>query len=502
MRIAVPPTALALLFLLAITPPVRAQERLTSLDTLDVADLAARVTQGETLRIDSLTLGTDRVEALELERFEMFAPDAQIVVHRSTTETTSMPTPRNLYFRGRIVGEPDSTVTLTALQRGGVRGLLTSGGESWIVATPRDRVAGEVGPVQTRRIDDVVARSGDGRSFSCDTDSLQTSDELLPAFLSNSDSVRDAARAAAEARSSQRGSVPSYTARVAIETDYEFFQLFGSTEAAVDYIGDLFAYASGIYSTEVDTSLLLSSIDLWSTAADPWDQSGSSCALFQFGKYWNDNHGDNTRTIAHFLSGKNSNSGIAWVGVLCGGGFNTSHGGGCPGIGPDVSNYGGGYGFTGGIDGNFDINNPAIVWDIEAVAHEIGHNFNSPHSHCYAGLGGNAAPVDECYAGQCGANGCYCGGATLPCSETGAGCGTIMSYCHLLSGGLSNISLTFGSGHPYGTAPGRVPSRMNDHVVLRAAGSPGCLDFAAPSDVFSDGFESGDPSRWSSITSR
>ena len=44
---------------------------------------------------------------------------------------------------------------------------------------------------------------------------------------------------------------------------------------------------------------------------------------------------------------------------------------------------------------------------------------------------------------------------------SGAGDGTIMSYCHLLSGGLSNISRTFGEGHSEGvSASGRVSERM------------------------------------------
>ena len=92
--------------------------------------------------------------------------------------------------------------------------------------------------------------------------------------------------------------------------------------------------------------------------------------------------------------------------------------------------------------------------------------------------------------------------ASLPsgCPAPVRGCGTIMSYCHLLGGGLSNISLTFGNpgGVPftYGIAPERVPARMSSHVASTAGGSPSCL---APFDgIFEDGFESGDVSAWSS----
>ncbi len=78
------------------------------------------------------------------------------------------------------------------------------------------------------------------------------------------------------------------------------------------------------------------------------------------------------------------------------------------------------------------------------------------------------------------------------------GCGTIMSYCHLLSGGMSNMSLTLGTGHPHGVEPERVPSRMSDHVMAVSTSDPACLPFGTSSpEIFADGFESGDTTAWS-----
>ena len=62
----------------------------------------------------------------------------------------------------------------------------------------------------------------------------------------------------------------NYTARIAIETDWEFFQKFGNATAAADYIGDLLGYSSTVYVAEVGTSLLVSHLSLWSTSSDPW----------------------------------------------------------------------------------------------------------------------------------------------------------------------------------------------------------------------------------------
>jgi hypothetical protein len=72
-----------------------------------------------------------------------------------------------------------------------------------------------------------------------------------------------------------------------------------------------------------------------------------------------------------------------------------------------------------------------------------------------------------------------------------------MSYCHLLGGGLGNITMTLGQGHPYGTAPSRVPARMRDHVVARAAINPLCLaPQTEPNLIFADGFESANIANW------
>ncbi|MCP3975528.1 MAG: hypothetical protein GY720_13670, partial [bacterium] len=236
----------------------------------------------------------------------------------------------------------------------------------------------------------------------------------------------------------------------------------------------LIAFSSGIYASEINTDLVISHLSLWSNSADPWNEFSTLCGLLEFGRYWNDNNAGVDRSLAHFLSGKNNGGGVAWLGVLCAGEFNTSHDGSCA-LTPQTDNYGGAYGYSGTIDGDFDIDNPSIVWDIMVASHEIGHNFDSPHTHCYGGIGGNANPVDECSAVQCGQNGCFCGSPSLPCANPGAGCGTVMSYCHQRAGGLANISLTFGTGHPFGVDPDRVPSLMSDYVVATAASDPSCL---------------------------
>src|SRR5213076_825107 len=86
-----------------------------------------------------------------------------------------------------------------------------------------------------------------------------------------------------------------------------------------------------------------------------------------------------------------------------------------------------GYGVS-QVYGSFDLSQPSQIWDALVVTHELGHNFGTPHTHCYS------PPLDKCYANEAG---CYSGPVV-------ASRGTIMSYCHLLAGGLSNLDLLFG----------------------------------------------------------
>ncbi len=407
--------------------------------------------------------------SLVLERVQVFAPDARIEIH-GDDGVEVRPAPDNAYFRGHVEGHPEARVVLTALAAGGLRGVISGARGAWLLEDGG-------GDLAARRVPDVPDDTGDVAAFECGSEGLPAPDDAALGALGRWRPAAAAPRAPAV--------LATHAARVAVETDHEFFLKFGTSVGAVDYVGDLFAHASSVYAREVNTTLLVQLVSLWTTAADPWAQPSPNCGLYEFGRYWNDNRAGVDRTIAHFLSGKSTTAGIAWVGVLCDGPFNVNLGTSCPGLTPTISNYGGGYGYTGGISGSFNLASPGVLWDIVALTHEIGHNFNSPHTHCYGGLGGNANPVDGCYAGQTGA-GCFAGTPALPGvgsltgGVSGQRNGTVMSYCHLLTGGFGNVSMTFGQGHAYGIAAARVPAHMRDHVLAQAAGQPACLAFRPP----------------------
>ena len=402
--------------------------------------------------------------ALKIQSMQVFTPDAELIIVGVDGAQESVALPDTRYFR------------VQGAQMSGILAIPDTGEEFGLIqdnAGFQQLKFSSDGSLRLRAID---TSSSASRSFQCDNE--QSIGGLVPDQASGGDEPRVAPSTTLAA---------PYTARIAIETDNEFLARFsGNTTNATNYVGSLIGFISTIYDAEVQTNMQVSYLRLWTTP-DPFAETSPSCLLLESGKYWNDNQAAVSRTIMHFLSGKNTLAGIAWVGVLCGGPFTTSQsnvGATCPAL-PTSSNFGGAYGVTEGISGNFNAANPNVVWDVDSVAHEIGHNFDSPHTHCYNGIGGNAEPIDQC---SNSGDGCYSGTPALP-GPQGQGSGTIMSYCQLRSGGMSNISLTLGTGHPYGVAPERVPSRMFAHVQQRANSSPSCLARINPDLIFRNGFD-------------
>ena len=406
----------------------------------------------------------DAFFALEIQPMQVFTPDAELIIVGVDGRQQRAVLPDTRYFR--VQGTTISGM-LAIPDTGEAFGLIQTSIGFQQLKFESD------GSLRLQAID---TRSGATRSFQCENE--QSIGGMAQSQASNVDQPRVAPSATLAA---------PYTARIAIETDNEFLARFsGNATTATNYVGSLIGFISTIYDAEVQTNMQVSYLRLW-TSPDPFEQTSPSCLLLESGKYWNDNQTAVSRTTMHFLSGKNTLAGIAWVGVLCNGPFTTSQssvGATCAGL-PASSNFGGAYGVTEGISGNFNAANPNVVWDIDSVAHEIGHNFSSSHTHCYNGVGGNSSPVDQCHTGE---DGCYSGTVSLP-GPQGQGSGTIMSYCHLRSGGMSNISLTLGAGHPYGVAPERVPSRMFAHVQQRANSSPSCLARINAEFIFRNGFD-------------
>ena len=449
----------------------------------DFARAASSVAVGSHLRLEGVEVDGEPPAAFDLERFQVFAENAEIAVH-GDRGVRRLPVPANAYFRGTVEGKPASKVFLARLANGAAQGVVNADGETYLIGGDGAPAKALGAPLAMHRVDPTLLKSH-GKLPACGNVDLTPGPGNEPMLDFG----------ALDAAPLEKATAASRTARLAIETDFEFFQIFGDATLASNYVATLVGYASTVYTAELGTSLVVQSLSLWQTSSDPWTQRNPLCGLLEFGKYWNLNRTGVSRTVAHFLSGRATGGGMSWVGALCNGTFTTGRLN-CPELGAETTPWGGDYGFTGNLYGEFSLANPVVVWDSYAFAHELGHNFGSPHSHCYNGYDGVADPIDKCYGGE---GGCYAGATSLP-GPSKQGTGTIMSYCHMLSGNYQNISMSFGTNFAWGVQPGREAARMNAYLSAVAAAKTSCFSTAAgqpqTNGLFTDSFESGSLIFW------
>lgn len=327
-------------------------------------------------------------------------------------------------WAGTVAGDPDTEVFL-ALSCSGSRGWIRRGAEL-LHLLARPRAGGSWSGADVLLMRDAELRARDlAPGFVCATDDLA---RLGP---------RGHGALPAPGGSGSTGLSTQATrlleVEIAVETDHQFYQLFNDLPAATAYVEALFGAVSLRYRQQVKTVLSMSYLALYTTNSDPWIQQdiGGNCidVLFEFQNAWNSGGAPVLSDLYHLVSGANLGCGVAWL----------------PGLCDQV------YGFavSGNVSGQvpFPVGQGPLNWDFMVFAHEAGHNFGSPHTHDYC------PPLDECapagYFGNC---------------QTQQSCttsGTVMSYCHLCSGGLANITTYF---HPANVADMRAHAESVDCV--------------------------------------
>jgi hypothetical protein len=259
-----------------------------------------------------------------------------------------------------------------------------------------------------------------------------------------------------------------YEITLAIETDASLRELLGSAEDVRSYVRDLVERVGRITKRELSTRIVLGYVSTWS-GADPFPEGNIVTRLRGVAQHWQDHRSEIERAAVVMLSGAGEWQGAAFVDALC-----------------DRSR---GYAIAQGLTGDVDI-------DAQLVAHELGHTLGSPHSHCYAGIGGSQDPVDACWGQE---RECYAGPTSLPGigrltgGEPGQQTGTLMSYCGYLTNGTAGLDLrdsapTFGRSHPFGIRAERVPNLMLETLDRTAPEQPGCvrvvpLDLVEPRQI-------------------
>ena len=387
---------------LAVKRAAQAGERLVDLDVRALADLR-QVGRGQSVRLEGFPFAPDATGDLLLERFEVATPDARVLV-QTPRGTEALPMPAVRHFRGRLEGDPDSRVYVGIPGSFLVAIVKTSAGILYV--GPEGATSGPVQHV-LRAADSPLNDEFAPAEWTCGADDLPPPTVGPGSF--GEPSIRPASAAAALQASALKEAI------ISIETDQELLAKYsGNVTAMTSYVTTLLGQSSVIYERDLGVHLTVNVIQAWTTT-DPYSATSPLGQLNEVGDWWHANRPKATypRTAVHYLSGKPVTGGIAWLGVLCIADF------------PQAGHWGGAYGVT-QINGAY----PGNPWDLIAFSHELGHNFGSPHTHCYS------PPIDMCYGGE---NGCYSGGAVNP----GPLGGTIMSYCHLLAGGYGNVDFRF-----------------------------------------------------------
>ncbi len=351
--------------------------------------------------------------------------------------------PQVTLWAGHVTNDPDSAVYL---------GFSASGSRGFI------RTAGV--------LFQVLAAPGPNGDWAATTSTIINSDQVVPPASAtipdwchalpnpNHPITLPIARPASTSIASTTV-VPIYSARIGIETDTQYYNLFNDLAAAQSYLAQLLGAVSYRYREQVGVILTYPYIGLH-TGPDQWvsqeNGSGAGGLLGEFQAAWSGGHAPVAANDYCFVSGAGLGGGVAWLPGLC-----------------DPT-----YGFAvcGNIGGNtpFPVSVGALNWDFIVVAHELGHNFGAPHTHDYC------PPADQCapagYFGQC---------------QTQQVCttqGSIMSYCHLCGAGMLNETTFF---HPQSVA---------DMRALTTAGCLGLFEgFASNVNLgFSMGGANGNPS--------
>lgn len=212
---------------------------------------------------------------------------------------------------------------------------------------------------------------------------------------------------------------------VYVETDLYTLNAFsGDVNLCREWIDSVFANVERIYANEGIT-IYVSDVYIPTTAS--WsDTLGSVRDILH--KYAEVRQDAPIGRLKHFMTMRPIGGGISWVNALCVDYFFID-------VSPTERWHIGPFSVSAFLNKTV-VPYPDYSWNVEVVAHELGHNLGSKHTHACVWGNSNLA-IDDCYPpeGSCG---------TIDPPDPG----TVMSYCHLSTG------IDFNKG--FGELPGNL----------------------------------------------
>ena len=378
--------------------------------TVDYGNVASFLDQKNTA-INLIVPGIDGgTFTIELARFDFLTNDFQVhEMGADNTDKLVSYTP-GLYYRGVVAGIPGSVAAFSFFKNE-IYGTFSIPGVGNYVLVPNTMVGKEYDYNQHYVLYNDNELTMPQQGPRCATDELPT---LKNPFAKTTTTLNN-------------NIFNSCTEVRCFETcDNAMYVKKGSTTtAATNYITALFNNKSTIYRNEgVMIELRYLQIN---TAADQYGTLPASSGR------WLNKFGWVTQTTMHgcdvatlFTTKYGSMGGVAWLGTMCAGYY--------------ASDSAGPYAFC-NLNNNTTTTStafPTYSWDVEVSAHEMGHVLGSPHTHaCVWNPPARNTAIDKCYTLE--------GSCATPSPMYPTAGGTIMSYCHLVSGVGINFSNGFGS---------------------------------------------------------
>ncbi|MFN0205148.1 MAG: M12 family metallo-peptidase, partial [Planctomycetota bacterium] len=242
---------------------------------------------------------------------------------------------------------------------------------------------------------------------------------------------------------SQTAATTFFTCTLAIETDYQFYQIYNDINAAQTYVNALLGAVAARFLEQVNVQINVTYLGIHTNINDGWatpDTPGATPddLINEFKNVWGNGGAPVSANLYHFLSGSFAGGGRASYSDFCASPLY------------NIGNFAvttALYGFE-----PFPVTPSVLTGDFRTVAHELGHNFRAPHTHKYC------PPIDQC-APPNPPDTCYTS-PPICISE-----GTIMSYCGgLCLENVTNISSIY--FHPQSVAD------MRAYLMSTCAGIP------------------------------
>ncbi|HEX2788542.1 MAG TPA: M12 family metallo-peptidase [Ignavibacteria bacterium] len=350
----------------------------------------------------NLTIPKNRNENIELEliKAEILAPEF-VVKERSGSSKTIVNVKNGVHYRGIIKNDNNSVVSLSLFENM-VMGIISNDEGNFVLGIEKTTNPNSNNYVLYNDRDMLITSN-----FKC---GLEGREEEFTIYKDNiTEQITD----------NPAGSTAPV--KVYFECDNRMYLDNGSNmQNVANFVTGMFNSVATIYANE-NLVVQISEIDAW-TSIDPYaSMSQSDDILVAFGQNTQNNF---MGSLAHLLSTRNAGlGGIAWINILCV---------------PYQSNGSyGRYAFS-NIDNNYS-NFPTYSWTVGVVAHEMGHNYGSYHTHaCHWPTTPftTTGAIDSCYNAEG-----FCFSNLRPTR------GTIMSYCHLWStaqGGGIDFNKGFG----------------------------------------------------------